>query len=205
MQEKIILIGGGGHCKSCIDVLEQEGRFAIAGIVDLPEKVGEEILGYPIIGTDDDLPDLLKTCPHVLITLGQIKSPNTRIRLYERLLELGFKLPGVISPFAYVSPHAQIGEGAIIMHHALVNAGARIGRNCIINTKALVEHDAVIEDHCHTATGAIINGGVTVGTGTFVGSNAVIKEGIMVDHNCVIGCGVTITKTDSQTLLKANK
>ena len=27
MKETIILIGGGGHCKSCIDVVEQEGRF----------------------------------------------------------------------------------------------------------------------------------------------------------------------------------
>ena len=31
--KKIILVGGGGH-KSVIDVVEQEGKFKIAGIID---------------------------------------------------------------------------------------------------------------------------------------------------------------------------
>ena len=35
---ELLLIGAGGHCRSCIDVIEQEGRFRIAGVVD---KVGE--------------------------------------------------------------------------------------------------------------------------------------------------------------------
>jgi hypothetical protein len=46
MKEKIILIGGGGHCSACVDVIEQEGRFTIAGIVDVPEKKQHYILGY---------------------------------------------------------------------------------------------------------------------------------------------------------------
>lgn len=154
-------------------------------------------MGYPIIGTDDDLTELRKKYKYAMVTVGQIKSPNTRIRLFEHLLELGFELPAVISPFAYVSRHADIGEGTIVIHHALVNAGAKIGANCIINTKALVEHDAVIEDHCHIATGAIVNGGTTIGAGTFVGSNAVIKESIVIDPNSVIGCGVKILKTEN--------
>ena len=195
MKEKIILIGGGGHCKSCIDVIEQEGRFDIAGIVDMPEKVGEKVLGYPVIGTDADLSALLKSFPNVLITLGQIKTPSRRMSLFEELESLGAKFPVVQSPLAYVSPHADIAEGTIIMHQALVNAGARVGRNCIVNTKALIEHDAVIEDHCHIATATIINGGVRVGTGTFVGSNAVTREYISICDNAVIGCGAQITKS----------
>jgi len=205
MKNKLLLIGAGGHCRSCIDVIEQEGRFQIAGIVD---KGGEaessklkaqsqkntavaetEVLGYPIIGTDDDLPELRIKYSHALVTVGQIKSPDVRIRLYDRLLELGFELPAIISPMAHVSRHAKIGQGTIVMHHALVNAGAVVGENCTINTKALVEHDAVIEDHCHIATGAIVNGGVIVGNGTFVGSNAVSREGIRIGKRCVIGAG----------------
>ncbi len=46
---KLILIGGGGHCKSCIDVIEQEDKFEIAGILDVPEKKGERILNYEIL------------------------------------------------------------------------------------------------------------------------------------------------------------
>ena len=135
MKEKIILIGGGGHCKSCIDVIEQERTFQIAGIVDLPEKLHQKILGHEIIATDDDLPRLADEYENFLITLGQIKGPEKRIRIFQTLKESGAKLPVIISPFAYVSKHAKIGDGTIIMHHALINAGAKIGSNCIINNK----------------------------------------------------------------------
>jgi len=194
MKQKIILIGGGGHCKSCIDVIEQKGKYKIEGIVDLPEKLHQKILDYEIIATDDDLPRLVNEYENFLITLGQIKTPEKRIRIFQALKESGAKLPVIISPLAYVSKHAEIGDGTIIMHHALINAGAKIGNNCIINNKALIEHDAIIGDHCHIATGAIINGEVKVGSGTFFGSNAVCKEYIEIGENAVIGCGAKIIK-----------
>jgi len=194
MKENIILIGGGGHCRSCIDVIEQERRFEIAGIVDIKEKLHEKILGYEIIGRDDNLLDLADKYDYFFITLGQIKTPEKRIKIFEILKDLGVKLPIIISPLAYVSKHAQIAEGTIVMHHALINAGAQIGCNCIINSKALIEHDAVIGDHCHISTGAVINGGTTVAKKTFVGSNSVTKEYIKIAEAEVIGCGEKIVK-----------
>ena len=192
--KRIILIGGGGHCKSCIDVIEQAGTFQIAGIVDVPEKLHQKILGYEIIAIDNDLSQLVDEYENFLITLGQIKSPEKRIRIYQTLKESGTKLPIIVSPLAYVSRHARLEEGTIVMHYALVNAGAQIGSNCIINTKALIEHDAVIGNHCHIATDAVINGGVKVGSGTFFGSNAVTREYIEIGENSIIGCGAKITK-----------
>ena len=194
MKEKIILIGGGGHCKSCIDVIERGGKYRIAGIVDTPEKLNENILGYKIIATDNDLQDLAKKYGYFLIALGHIKSPDKRIKLFVTLKDLGAKLPVIISPIAYVSKHARIEEGTIVMHHALINAGASVGRNCIINSKALIEHNAVIEDYCHISTGAVVNGGVKIGSGSFFGSNAVCKEYIEIGENAVIGCGAVIVK-----------
>ena len=199
MKEKIILVGGGGHCKSCIDVIEQEDRFTIAGIVDVPEKKQHNVLGYSVIGSDVDLTDLIKTFPNALITLGHIKSPTRRIKRFNDLKEMGARFPVIQSPWAYVSPHAHVAEGTIVMHHALINAGARVGRNCIINNKALIEHDAVIEDHCHISTGAIVNGGVKIGNGSFFGSNAVCKEYMEIRENAVIGCGAIIVKNIPKT------
>ena len=193
--QNLILIGGGGHCKSCIDVIEQQGRFDIAGVVErLGYTEGGSMLGYPILGTDDDLSELRKRFEYAIITVGQIKTPQPRIRLYRLLKKLKFSLPVILSRLAYVSKHAEIGDGTIIMHHALINARAKIGSNCIISNKALIEHDAIIGDHCHMATGTIINGGVKVGSGTFLGSNAVCKEYIEIGENVIIGCGATIIK-----------
>ena len=190
--DKILLIGAGGHARSCIDVLEEENQFEIAGLIEKGESIPNESLGYPIMGADDDLKVLRQQYKNALITIGQIKSPMIRIKLYQLLKELDFTLPVIVSSQAYVSKHAQIGEGSIIMHGVIINANAKIGNNCIINNRALIEHDAVIGDHCHIATGAIINGEVSVGNETFIGSGAVTKQAISIGKNCVIGAGVVL-------------
>ncbi|MDH4944078.1 NeuD/PglB/VioB family sugar acetyltransferase [Sulfurimonas sp. C5] len=177
-KEKVLLIGGGGHCHSVIDVLEQENKYKIMGIIDKPELKGKKILGYEVIGSDDDLQTIFQNCKNAVITIGHIQSNKIRVQLFQKLKEIGFSLPIVISPIAYVSKYAQIGEGSIVMHHALVNANAKIGVNCIINSKALVEHDVIIEDNCHIATASVVNGGVTVKVNTFYGSNAVSKQDV---------------------------
>ncbi len=177
----ILLIGGGGHCKSVIDVIEQENKYAIAGIIDKKELIGQEVLGYRIIACDDELETLFQKYKYAIITVGQIKSNTLRVKLFKRVKEIGYKLPVIISPLAYVSRHSSVEEGTVIMHNAFINANAKIGKNCIINTKALVEHDATIEDNCHLSTASVINGGVTLKENTFFGSNATSKEYIEID------------------------
>jgi len=171
-KEKIVLIGGGGHCHSVIDVIEQENRYEIIGIVDKKELIGQKVLNYSIIGSDEDLKDIFKECKNAAITVGQIKAYSLREKLFNITKEIGFSLPVIISPLAYVSKYAKIAEGTIIMHNALINANVEIGKNCIINTKALIEHDCVVEDFCHISTASVLNGSVYVKEGTFFGSNA---------------------------------
>jgi sugar O-acyltransferase (sialic acid O-acetyltransferase NeuD family) len=187
--KNIILIGGGGHCKSAIDVIEQEGRFEIAGIVDKPEFLGSNILGYSVIGNDSDLANLVKKYQYALVTVGQIKSPSLKIKLFNLAVEAGFILPSVVSPKAYVSKHAMVGKGTIIMHDVLINANTQIGENCIINSKALIEHDCSISNHCHISTSATINGGVVVKPGCFIGSGVTTKESIIIGENSFIKAG----------------
>ncbi len=185
----IILIGGGGHCKAVIDVIEQEGRFKIIGIVDKSELLGSKVLGYSVIGNDDDLDNLAKKYKYALITVGQIKSPLLRIKLFELAENSGFILTSIISPRAYISKYAIVGKGTIIMHDALINANAQIGENCIINSKTLIEHDCVISNHCHISTNTTINGGVVVKSGCFIGSGVTTKESITITENSFVKAG----------------
>jgi sugar O-acyltransferase (sialic acid O-acetyltransferase NeuD family) len=194
IKEKLILIGGGGHCKSSIDVIEAEGRFLIAGILDIKEKIGTKILDYEIIGTDDDIEELSKDNLNFFITVGQIKSALIRMRIFEKLKAKDISLPIIISPEAYVSKYAQIGEGSIIMHQAFVNAGAVIGSNTIVNTAALIEHDAKVGNHCHISTGAIINGDCKVEDGCFIASNSVLAHGVRIHENSIIAAGTPAFK-----------
>ena len=194
-KEKILLIGAGGHSQSCIDVIEQENRYEIVGLVGIKDEVGQNRLGYKILGTDEDLPDLSQSISNVLIAVGQIKSASLRKKLFNLAQNLNFKTPSIISPKAYVSPHAKIGAGTILMHGTFVNAGAAVGENCIINSRALVEHGVNIGDHCHLSTGVIVNGNVSIGDSTFIGSGTRIKEEIKIGANCVVGMGLSVLES----------
>jgi len=192
MKPQIILVGSGGHCRSCIDVIEQEGRFEIAGLVGVHEEMHTQQFGYEVIATDDDLPQLAKAYPYALIAVGQTQTSVHRIHLYQQASKLGFQFPAIIAPSAQVSQHAKVGAGSIVMHRAIINAGATVGSNCIINTHALIEHDVAVADHCHISTGAILNGDVKVGVGCFVGSGSTIKQGLTIGQLCVVGMGLSV-------------
>ena len=193
----MILIGAGGHAHACIDVIEQHGQYQIAGLVGMSEEMHSRYFGYSVIATDEDLPQLAKEYQYALISVGQIQTPNHRMRLYQQATVLGFKLPAITAPSAHFSCHAAIGAGTIVMPGAIVNAGARVGTNGIINTRALLEHDATVEDHCHISTGAILNGDVHIGAGSFVGSGSVIKEGVTIGKRCIVGMGLALRRNQA--------
>lgn len=194
----LILIGAGGHARACIDVIERQGQYQIDGLIGMADEVGGEHFGYGVIATDNDLPTLATTYKFAFITVGQIKTPDHRIRLYQQAIKLGFQVPRIIAPTAHVSRHATIGAGTIVMHGAVVNAGARVGFNCIINTRAVIEHDATVEDHCHISTGAIVNGDANIGTGSFIGSGSIVKEGLTVGPRGVVGMCLAVRHNQAE-------
>jgi len=161
---ELILIGGGGHCAACIDVIEAAGQFRIAGIIDSNPQL-RQVCGYPVLGNDSLLGALRNQISHAFVTLGQLRDVSLRMRLTE----------------------------LIVMHDALVNARAIVGSHCIINSKALIEHDAIIDDFCHISTAAVINGGTHIHRGTFFGSNAVSKEMAVSIKNDFIKAGSIFT------------
>lgn len=192
LKDDLVLIGAGGHARSCIDVIEQEDKFRIAGLVGATEEVDSRVLNYDVIGTDAELDELAARFKYALITLGQIASPEDRIRLFDLSVKAGFALPTIIAPSAYVSPHATLGAGTIVMHGAIINADAVVGRNCIINSRSLIEHGSQVADHCHVSTGAILNGNTSIGIGSFIGSGATIKEGVSVGLRSLVGMGLSL-------------
>ena len=184
----IILIGAGGHCVSVIDVIEQENKYNILGVLD-SKKNEDNVLGYSVLGGDELIPNLVNDNNYFLITVGQIKSYSIRQTIADNLKINKGKLAIVVSPLAYVSKHASIQDGSIIMNGAIVNAKSKTGKHCIINTKSNIEHGAVIGDFCHISTCAVVNGDSVIGKGTFIGSNATVSNGITIEENSVISAG----------------
>ena len=189
----LILIGGGGHCKSVLDAAESAG-YNILGVLDMPEEVGKPILSTKVIGTDDDIPAYAYKAGFV-ITVGFIKNPTIRIKLYNKVKEAGGKLATIVASSAYVSKYAEIGEGTVVLHQAFVNAGAKVGCNVILNTSTNIEHDAVIGDHCHISTGAMVNGECKIGERCFIGSQSVLANCIIVGDDIIVGAGSLVRKS----------
>lgn len=194
MKRPLILIGGGGHCKSVIEVAESAG-YNIKGILDVPDEVGKEVLpGHKVIGTDDDIPQYVDECDFV-ITVGFIKNPKLRIKLYNKVKEVGGKLATIVASTAHVSKYAKVGEGSVIMHNAFVNAGAKIGDNCIINTFVNIEHDAEIGNQCHISTGTMVNGECKIDDNCFIGSQSVCANCIEIGSDIIVGAGSVVRKS----------
>lgn len=191
---EIVLIGGGGHCKAVIDVIEMTGAWRIAGIVEQAGSPVTDVMGYPVIGHDDQLGDLAARYRHAVITVGQIKTAAIRERLFASAIQSGFTMATIVSPLARVARNAVVGAGSVVMHFAHLGPNAQVGANTIINTRALVEHDAVVGNHCHIATAAVINGNVTVGNYCMIGSGSICREGISIGDRCLVGMGTVVRK-----------
>ena len=201
LMKNLFLVGGGGHARSCIDVIEKIKNLKISGIIDKNYK-NKKLYTYPNVKFKKIIKKN-KSISYMLICIGQIKDPNLRKKLFYEGLKKGYKFIQVISPYSYVSPRAQIGEGTIVMHGAIVNAGAVIGKNCIINSNSLIEHDVKIGNHCHISTGAIINGGVKISDDCFIGSGSVTRDNIKIGKSVIIqGHTFVNTSVKDKTILK---
>ena len=193
-KKKIVLIGGGGHCKVVISILKKLDNFEIAGIVD-NYKSESLISGIKIIGTDDDLKYIYKSgIYNALITVGSIKDNTKRYTLFNMAREIGYNFPVIISPEAVIDESVKIGEGTVIMPGSIINIDSSIGKNCIINTGAIIEHDCKIGNHCHIAPVAHISGSVKISELNFTGIGATIIQGITIGKNVTIGAGSVVIK-----------
>jgi UDP-perosamine 4-acetyltransferase len=192
-KKKIILIGGGDHCKVVISQLKKLTGFEIAGIVDNYKLVGNLLMGIKIIGEDEDLSDLYrKGLRYALITIGSVKDNTKRCKLFNMAKEIGYKFPVIISPTATVEESVKIDEGTVVMPGCIVNIDSSIGKNCIINTGAIIEHDCKIGNHCHIAPGVHLSGEVEIDDLSFIGIGSTIIQGIKIGKNVTIGAGSVV-------------
>jgi sugar O-acyltransferase (sialic acid O-acetyltransferase NeuD family) len=201
MKKEILLIGGGGQCKSSIEIIEASNKYTIIGILDKEKEIGSDILGYKVIGTDLDIDTYIQKKVSFHVSIGQISNSKPRQKIIDILISKNAELPVIKSTNAYVSNHAIINQGTIISSNVFINACAQIGVGCIINTGAIIEHDAIIGDYCHISTSAVINGECKVGNNSFVGSNSVIIHGTSVGDFNIIGAGSVVVKNTMNNLI----
>lgn len=188
--KKLVLIGGGGHCKSVLDTVLRLGKYSEIVITDNNLPIGTSILGCNVVGNDEVLPELHRNGFSLgFISIGSIKSTDARHRAYERAAEIGLDFPVIVDPSANVASSATIGKGVFIGKKAVVNADVKIGDMSIINTGAIIEHGCEIGEFSHVAVGAVVCGEARIGSDAFIGANATIIQGVRIGMKSIIGAG----------------
>lgn len=199
--KKLLLIGGGGHCKSIISSINRN-VFKEIGIIDPNLKNGSEIMGIKVIGNDDDLFCLrnLGFC-YAFISLGSIGDTNLRKILFNKVVDLGFKIINIIDESASVDKSACLGSGVFIGKNAVVNAETELEDGSIINSGSIIEHECHIEKFVHVAPGAVVCGNCYIERDVHIGANSTIKQGIRINKESIIGMGSVVVKdVDSNSI-----
>ncbi|MDY0341950.1 MAG: acetyltransferase [Lentimicrobium sp.] len=195
MNKGLILLGGGGHCRSVIEAIEHSGDHEIAGILDPDAQAGQTVCGYPVLGNDTLIPTLHQSGHSFIITIGQIKNAAPRIALFDLLQSLNANILTIIDRKAVVSNRSSIGKGTVILRHTFINSNVTIGNNNIINTGAIVEHDSTTGNHVHISTGAIVNGNCNIGNRCFIGTGAIILNNISIADDVLVGAGAVVLRS----------
>ncbi len=192
MNLPVIILGAGGHAKVLISTLLLLRR-KILGITEVDkQKYGGHLFGIPMIGDDEAILKYKSDEIELANGIGSVDLPKSRMEIYQKCKEQGYKFASIIHPSAVIMNGVQLGEGVQIMAGAIIQIGCRIGDNTIINTGAVVDHDCQIGDHVHIGPGVVISGGVQISTMVHVGTSATIIQGIKIGHESIIGAGSVI-------------
>lgn len=190
MGRKLLLLGGGGHCKSIIDSLVGCNSYTEIGIVEKSGSCNSSILGIAVVGFDEDLGKLKREgYTDAFVSLGSIGNTSSRRRLFDLIISLEFDVPNIIDNSAVVSRDSILGKGIFIGKNAVVNAGSVLENGVIINSSVTVEHDCMIGAFAHVSPGVVLCGNVTIGSDTHVGAGSVVRQQISVGSNTTVGMG----------------
>lgn len=196
---RVIGFGAGGHAAVVIEAFElmAMARRDASSIVGLVAREGahDSLLGYPVLGTDDDLPNIVArtAADGFFVGLGMVRGGDPlRERVYAAALAAGLSPVSIIHPSAVVSPRAVIEPGAVVLAGAVVQVRARIGENAIVNTCAHVDHDSCVGAHSHVGPGAALSGDVRIGRMVQIGTGACVRNGVSIGDGATVGVGAAV-------------
>lgn len=192
---KLVLIGGGGHCKSVLDAALRMDDFQEIVILDPGLSVGSIVMGCKVYGDDDKLGELRdKGFDNAFITVGCVGDTSLRRKLAEKIDAYSFNYPCIIDPSAVVSEFAELEAGVFVGKNAVINAGAQIGKHAIINTGAIIEHNCSIGSFTHVAVGATVCGDCNIDEDVFIGAGATLIQSLRIEKKRFIKAGEVVVR-----------
>jgi sugar O-acyltransferase (sialic acid O-acetyltransferase NeuD family) len=194
-KQNVLIVGSSGHSKVIIDIFEKGGLYKIIGLLDSYRNIGENTLGYKILGKEEDLPELLRTYPHCKIFVA-IGDNWVRHRVVSKVIKIRpeIEFATAIHPSAQIGKNVKIGKGVAIMPGVIINSDSVIGDFVILNTKASIDHDCRMAEYSSLGPDVTTGGNVSIGEFTAISIGSIISHGVSVGSHSVIGSAALLTK-----------
>lgn len=177
-----VVIGGGGHALSVVDVLRRNG-LSVAAIVD-PYSSETHKFGLPVshgveefVGQDQFA---------YVIGLGDNWK---RLKVLESVMDLVgvARVPPIVSQGARVSTSADLAPGVVAMDGSHIGPNCSLGRGALVNTHAVVEHGTSLLDGSSVAPATTTGGNCHIGLRSALGIGATLRHGVRVGDDTIVG------------------
>jgi len=201
-KENVLVFGASQHCRYTLDIIEQEDKFRIVGILDDKLPIGQDYGGYQILGTINDLREVIKThsVSKGIIAIGD---NFIRFKISEKIKNLSdqFAFISAVHPSVIIGKNVKIGEGTLIMAGVIVNNDTIIGEHCFLATNTSIDHDCILDNYASVSAGAAIGGSVRIGYCTAVALGANVIHGMNIGKHSVVGAGSLVVKNIGDNLV----
>lgn len=193
--ENILVFGAAGHGKVVMDIIEKAGKYRISGLIDENIPVGNKVLGYEVLGKEEDLPVIIKkeSVSGIIVAVGD---NVIRSKIVSRIEENCPGLPFInaIHPRAYIAKGVKIADGVVVMVDVYLSADSVIGRHCIASANSVFGHDSVMEEFSSFMTCVTVGGGARIGAYASLNIGSVVVNNATVGEHSIIAAGAVVVK-----------
>jgi UDP-N-acetylbacillosamine N-acetyltransferase len=142
----------------------------------------------------DDTINTLDEAVYGYAFVSSLGNVQVRERLFQRFVQHQLIPASVIAAASWISPSAQISDGAVIYPFCSISSNVRIAENVLINFHTSVSHGVHIGANSNLCPGARIAGNVSLGKNVYIGIGSVVKEKISICDNVLIGANSTVIR-----------
>ena len=196
MNQKIIIVGAGGHAAEIDEYIQYSQKktgiqkLKVTGFIDdNPDTYKKYQLSAPFLG--DILHHEVQVDCNYIIGIANLAY---RRKIVQALQVKGTKFIGFIHCDAYVSPSAKIGVGTVLAPNVNIGPNVQIGDFTLLNARCSMGHDSQIGHYNFISPNVCFSGGTVVGDENLFGINSATIPGIKVGNQNKIAAGMVLDK-----------
>jgi len=197
IDKKVIILGGVGNGSVIAAAIQDaylqgERQWKMYGYLNDRMRVGDEIEGYPILGSIDAIGTFLSQDYYFINTIYKIDGQDRRVAKFEALEIPDERLATFVHPKSYIAPNVELDPGCVVMPNASISPGVKLGRGCLVMVNAVIGHNNQIGDYCHFAAQSCIGSYTRIAKGVHIGLNASVRENITMGAFSALGMGAVL-------------